>query len=106
MAVVIPVVVLVSAAVLLAFLYLKKLRQKQKKSVDAIYIEMASSLLNLPTNLYIPFSAITIREMIGEGSYGNVYLADWNGTQVALKAPKKEFAAQFLEELRVMSRIK
>ncbi|CAN4111239.1 unnamed protein product [Withania somnifera] len=58
----------------------------------------------------IPWEALVIGERIGLGSYGEVYHADWNGTEVAVKKfLDQDFSgaalAEFKREVRIMRRL-
>lgn len=59
----------------------------------------------------IPWEALVIGERIGLGSYGEVYHADWNGTEVAVKKfLDQDFSgaalAEFKREVRIMRRLR
>ncbi|MFS7969865.1 putative protein kinase TKL-CTR1-DRK-2 family [Helianthus anomalus] len=59
----------------------------------------------------IPWEDLVIGERIGLGSYGEVYHADWNGTEVAVKKfLDQDFSgaalAEFRREVRIMQRLR
>ncbi|XP_057831140.1 probable serine/threonine-protein kinase SIS8 isoform X1 [Cryptomeria japonica] len=59
----------------------------------------------------IPWENLLIGERIGLGSYGEVYHADWNGTEVAVKKfLDQDFSGdaleQFRSEVRIMQRLR
>jgi tRNA A-37 threonylcarbamoyl transferase component Bud32 len=59
----------------------------------------------------IPWEDLVIGERIGLGSYGEVYRADWNGTEVAVKKfLDQDFSgaalAEFRREVRIMRRLR
>ncbi|PRQ41959.1 putative protein kinase TKL-CTR1-DRK-2 family [Rosa chinensis] len=59
----------------------------------------------------IPWEDLVIGERIGLGSYGEVYHADWNGTEVAVKKfLDQDFSgaalAEFKREVRIMRRLR
>ncbi|XVF42115.1 hypothetical protein PTKIN_Ptkin01aG0334100 [Pterospermum kingtungense] len=59
----------------------------------------------------IPWEDLDIGERIGLGSYGEVYHADWNGTEVAVKKfLDQDFSgaalAEFKREMRIMRRLR
>ncbi|XP_047339326.1 serine/threonine-protein kinase EDR1 isoform X2 [Impatiens glandulifera] len=59
----------------------------------------------------IPWEHLVIGERIGLGSYGEVYRADWNGTEVAVKKfLDQDFSgaalAEFRREVRIMRRLR
>ncbi|KAJ8760737.1 hypothetical protein K2173_017847 [Erythroxylum novogranatense] len=59
----------------------------------------------------IPWEHLVIGERIGLGSYGEVYRADWNGTEVAVKKfLDQDFSgaalAEFKREVRIMRRLR
>ncbi|XP_059667494.1 serine/threonine-protein kinase CTR1 isoform X2 [Cornus florida] len=58
-------------------------------------------------DLDIPWSDLVLKESIGTGSFGRVYRADWNGSDVAVKIlMEQEFHAdrvkEFLREVAIM----
>ncbi|KAK7269254.1 hypothetical protein RIF29_21974 [Crotalaria pallida] len=59
----------------------------------------------------IPWEDLVIGERIGLGSYGEVYRADWNGTEVAVKKfLDQDFSgaalSEFKSEVRIMRRLR
>ncbi|CAH9148686.1 unnamed protein product, partial [Cuscuta epithymum] len=59
----------------------------------------------------IPWEDLVLGERIGLGSYGEVYRADWNGTEVAVKKfLDQDFSgaalAEFKREVRIMQRLR
>ncbi|MED6120786.1 Serine/threonine-protein kinase edr1 [Stylosanthes scabra] len=59
----------------------------------------------------IPWEDLVIGERIGLGSYGEVFLADWNGTEVAVKKfLEQDFSGdalnEFKREVRIMRRLR
>ncbi|CAL1382071.1 unnamed protein product [Linum trigynum] len=59
----------------------------------------------------IPWEDLVIGERIGLGSYGEVYQADWNGTEVAVKKFLDQgfsgaALAEFKREVRIMRRLR
>ncbi|KAG8648163.1 hypothetical protein MANES_09G157600v8 [Manihot esculenta] len=59
----------------------------------------------------IPWEDLVIGERIGLGSYGEVYHADWNGTEVAVKKFLDQdllgaALAEFKREVRIMQRLR
>ncbi|KAF7144268.1 hypothetical protein RHSIM_Rhsim05G0150000 [Rhododendron simsii] len=59
----------------------------------------------------IPWEDLVMGERIGLGSYGEVYRADWNGTEVAVKKfLDQDFSgaalAEFRREVRIMRRLR
>lgn len=70
--------------------------------VDAVLDDVGSE---------IPWEDLVIGERIGLGSYGEVYHADWNGTEVAVKKfLDQDFSgaalAEFRREVRIMRRLR
>ncbi|KAG9455706.1 hypothetical protein H6P81_000214 [Aristolochia fimbriata] len=58
-------------------------------------------LLNDVAEFEIPWDDLQIGERIGLGSFGEVYRADWNGTEVAVKKfLDQEFSGDALEQFR------
>ncbi|XP_068651712.1 probable serine/threonine-protein kinase SIS8 isoform X2 [Aristolochia californica] len=58
-------------------------------------------LLNDVAEFEIPWEDLQIGERIGLGSFGEVYRADWNGTEVAVKKfLDQEFSGDALEQFR------
>lgn len=68
-------------------------------------------LMDDVTECEIPWENLLIGERIGLGSYGEVYHADWNGTEVAVKKfLDQDFSGdaleQFRSEVRIMQRLR
>lgn len=62
-----------------------------------------SSLSSFPAVLEIDFLELTLEEIIGVGGFGKVYRAIWRGSEVAVKAARRdpdEDAEQTLESVR------
>ncbi|KAI3978278.1 hypothetical protein MKX01_003441 [Papaver californicum] len=65
-----------------------------------------NSMLDEVAEWEIPWEDIQIGERIGIGSYGEVYRADWNGTEVAVKKFfEQDFSGDALEQLKCEARI-
>ncbi|XP_068634110.1 serine/threonine-protein kinase EDR1 isoform X2 [Aristolochia californica] len=63
-------------------------------------------MLDDVSGLEIPWEDLVIGERIGLGSYGEVYHADWNGTEVAVKKfLDQDFSGDALDEFRSEVRI-
>ncbi|KAI9122231.1 hypothetical protein K1719_006920 [Acacia pycnantha] len=59
----------------------------------------------------IPWSDLVLKERIGSGSFGTVHLAEWNGSDVAVKIlMEQDFHAEkykeFLREVAIMKRLR
>ncbi|KAL6888225.1 hypothetical protein ACP4OV_009251 [Aristida adscensionis] len=70
-----------------------------------------SSIIDDVAEYEIPWEDLDIGERIGLGSYGEVYHADWNGTEVAVKKFLDQDLSgvsleQFKCEVRIMSRLR
>ncbi|XP_062223706.1 probable serine/threonine-protein kinase SIS8 isoform X2 [Phragmites australis] len=70
-----------------------------------------SSVIDDAAEYEIPWEDLDIGERIGLGSYGEVYHADWNGTEVAVKKFLDQDLSgvsleQFKCEVRIMSRLR
>uniref|UniRef100_A0A0D6QWQ9 non-specific serine/threonine protein kinase n=1 Tax=Araucaria cunninghamii TaxID=56994 RepID=A0A0D6QWQ9_ARACU len=70
-----------------------------------------STILDDVMECEIPWENLIIGERIGLGSYGEVYHADWNGTEVAVKKfLDQDFSGdaleQFRSEVRIMQRLR
>ncbi|XP_066329868.1 probable serine/threonine-protein kinase SIS8 [Miscanthus floridulus] len=70
-----------------------------------------SSVIDDIAEYEIPWEDLDIGERIGLGSYGEVYHADWNGTEVAVKKFLDQDLSgvsleQFKCEVRIMSRLR
>uniref|UniRef100_K3YQ46 non-specific serine/threonine protein kinase n=1 Tax=Setaria italica TaxID=4555 RepID=K3YQ46_SETIT len=70
-----------------------------------------SSVIDDVAEYEIPWEDLDIGERIGLGSYGEVYHADWNGTEVAVKKFLDQDLSgvsleQFKCEVRIMSRLR
>ncbi|OVA11719.1 Protein kinase domain [Macleaya cordata] len=71
-----------------------------------LHNEWINSMLDEVAEWEIPWEDIQIGERIGIGSYGEVYHADWNGTEVAVKKFfEQDFSGDALEQLRCEVRI-
>ncbi|KAG5582730.1 hypothetical protein H5410_053357 [Solanum commersonii] len=62
-------------------------------------------------DLVIPWNDLVLKERIGAGSFGTVHLADWNGSDVAVKIlMEQDFHAErykeFLQEVAIMKRLR
>ncbi|KAI4316529.1 hypothetical protein L6164_024506 [Bauhinia variegata] len=73
--------------------------------------EMVHPVLGKGTEYEIQWEDLRIGERIGIGSYGEVYHADWNGTEVAVKKfLDQDFSgdalAQFKSEVEIMLRMR
>ncbi|KQJ94059.1 probable serine/threonine-protein kinase SIS8 isoform X2 [Brachypodium distachyon] len=74
-------------------------------------IKTISSVMDDVAEYEIPWEDLQIGERIGLGSYGEVYHADWNGTEVAVKKFLDQDLSgvaleQFKCEVRIMSRLR
>lgn len=66
-------------------------------------LSLCSGFTHLSTVLEIDFSELTLEEIIGVGGFGKVYRAVWRGSEVAVKAARRdpdEDAEQTLESVR------
>ncbi|KAI3979482.1 hypothetical protein MKX01_001674 [Papaver californicum] len=71
-----------------------------------LHNEWINSMLDEVAEWEIPWEDIQIGERIGIGSYGEVYRADWNGTEVAVKKFfDQDFSGDALEQLKCEVRI-
>ncbi|CAN6277995.1 unnamed protein product, partial [Urochloa humidicola] len=82
---------------------LDKLSWSSAKTISSVIDDVAES--------EIPWEDLDIGERIGLGSYGEVYHADWNGTEVAVKKFLDQDLSgvsleQFKCEVRIMSRLR
>ncbi|KAL5212890.1 hypothetical protein ABZP36_023737 [Zizania latifolia] len=82
---------------------LDKLSCSSTKTISSVIDDVAES--------GIPWEDLHIGERIGLGSYGEVYHADWNGTEVAVKKFLDQDLSgvaleQFKCEVRIMSRLR
>lgn len=73
--------------------------------------ERLKTLLDGVAEWEIPWEALHIGERIGLGSYGEVYRADWNGTEVAVKkfldqGLSGDALEQFRCEVKIMLRLR
>ncbi|KAI3881798.1 hypothetical protein MKX03_002812, partial [Papaver bracteatum] len=66
-----------------------------------LHNQWINSMLDEVAEWEIPWEVIQIGERIGIGSYGEVYRADWNGTEVAVKKFfDQDFSGDALEQLK------
>lgn len=66
-------------------------------------LNLCPPFIHLSTVLEIDFSELTLEEIIGVGGFGKVYRAVWHGSEVAVKAARRdpdEDAEQTLESVR------
>lgn len=58
----------------------------------------------------IPYYDLVFKQQIAAGSFGKIYLGEWNGSSVAIKSIEGELTAaessQFVREVKIMSRLK
>ncbi|KAJ1691154.1 hypothetical protein LUZ63_015309 [Rhynchospora breviuscula] len=76
-----------------------------------LYKERAGSVMDDVPEVEIPWEDLRVGERIGLGSYGEVYRADWNGTEVAVKKFLDQDLSgysleQFRYEVKIMSRLR
>ncbi|KAF8392406.1 hypothetical protein HHK36_022748 [Tetracentron sinense] len=75
-------------------------RQSSSSHVDASTSRL-DPMLDDVAEWEIPWEDLVIGERIGLGSYGEVYHADWNGTEVAVKKfLDQDFSGDALDEFR------
>ncbi|XP_042452182.1 probable serine/threonine-protein kinase SIS8 [Zingiber officinale] len=87
---------------------------KQKSNLHALAAsdnEKSSKILDAVSEWEIHWEDLQIGERIGLGSYGEVYRADWNGTEVAVKKLLDQDLCgdaleQFRYEVKIMSRLR
>ncbi|XP_074578072.1 putative serine/threonine-protein kinase SIS8 [Curcuma longa] len=87
---------------------------KLKGNLHGLYAsdnEKSSKILDAVSEWEIPWEDLQIGERIGLGSYGEVYRADWNGTEVAVKKFLDQdlygdALEQFRYEVKIMSRLR
>ncbi|XP_057718044.1 serine/threonine-protein kinase EDR1-like isoform X1 [Arachis stenosperma] len=86
--------------------------ESQNLSVDSITKRVDQMLDDVDVSeCEIPWEDLVIGERIGLGSYGEVYHADWNGTEVAVKKfLEQDFSGdalnEFKREVRIMRRLR
>lgn len=74
--------------------------------LNSIHRPRLDAVLDDVAEWEIPWEDLVIGERIGLGSYGEVYHADWNGTEVAVKKfLDQDFSGDALEEFRSEVRI-
>ncbi|XP_042411882.1 probable serine/threonine-protein kinase SIS8 [Zingiber officinale] len=87
---------------------------KLKGNLHGLYAsdnEKSSKILDAVSEWEIPWEDLQIGERIGLGSYGEVYRADWNCTEVAVKKFLDQdlygdALEQFRYEVKIMSRLR
>ncbi|PIA64364.1 hypothetical protein AQUCO_00100088v1 [Aquilegia coerulea] len=80
-------------------------------TASSVHNERINPMLDEVAEWEIPWEDIQIGERIGLGSYGEVYRADWNGTEVAVKKfldqdLSGDALEQFRCEVRIMLRLR
>lgn len=76
-------VVIVVAVLVLAAIYYWRFRPKPETPIDMV--ELLPSGDGVRADWWISWEHITLRERLGKGAFGTVYLAMWRQTEVALK---------------------
>ncbi|KAI8022086.1 Serine/threonine-protein kinase EDR1 [Camellia lanceoleosa] len=84
--------------------------ESPSSSVDSSAVQ-ADPVMDDVGECEIPWDDLVIGERIGLGSYGEVYRADWNGTEVAVKKfLDQDFSGaalvEFRSEVRIMRRLR
>jgi hypothetical protein len=65
--------------------------------------ESYASIHTTLTHSQITYNELSIEREIGEGSYGRVYVGNWNGTRVAIKfCRNKTKLDEFMHEVRLI----
>jgi predicted Ser/Thr protein kinase len=78
-------------------------RNQSTQTQGVVSIERSKSSVELTKKHLIPFADVKIERELGKGSYGKVYLGQWDGAPVALKFCKeKEGLDNFLKEANLM----
>lgn len=119
---VVPVVsvlvfVLLAALVLCAFLIFRVTRRRKEEWCVvsplsfALFVRNAKNAHGRPLRRDVNFDELEIGNLLGEGSFGEVYKGLWKGTEVAVKVMtpglvSREMQHSFVAEMRVMSALR
>jgi len=82
--------------VLIAIMIRRRIKNKKNVGLNKVELKLRSSSKPNITNKEIPIlENITIQKKLGGGNFGEVYLGNWSGTEVALKKMKnaEDFAS-------------
>ncbi len=117
-AVVIPVVV-VGLAVFLIVFFVRRNKNKKKKAVNSKselpewlktkkttnpnFELLEKEIMKLPQKLFTPYEQITVKNLLGVGSFGQVFAGEWQKSQVALKISLSQVSDAFIEEIKLVS---
>lgn len=93
-------------------IFRRKRRNNKTESPNSNKLELNNKVNQSPnltlqklSQCIIPSEDITIEFKLGEGNFGEVYKADWNGTPVAVKKLKGEEISQFESEASKLSQL-
>lgn len=120
-AVVIPVVVAGLAVFLIIFFVKKNNKKKKGKKLDRSQSDLPEWLktnkkttnpnfellekevMKLPQKLFTPYEQITVKNLLGVGSFGQVFEGEWQKSKVALKISLSQVSDSFIEEIKLVA---
>lgn len=74
---------------------------RKEGEVDSKMGESIAPLLRKSMSTLIERERLDLKEIIGKGSFGNVYRADWDGDLVAVKTFESTFPFFFCSHLKI-----
>ncbi len=64
---------------------------------------LEKEIMKLPQKLFTPYEQITVKNLLGVGSFGQVFEGEWQKSKVALKISLSQVSDSFIEEIKLVS---